>query len=43
MIVCSFESLQYLKLIFLHSKVDLHILHGMASIINPSEFTNGWQ
>lgn len=30
MIVCSFEPLQYLKLISLHNKVDFHILHSMA-------------
>lgn len=29
MIVCSFEPLQYLKLISLYNKVDFHILHSM--------------
>lgn len=35
--MCSFERLQYLKLISLHNKVDFHILYSMAN----SEFTYG--
>lgn len=38
-IVC-FQFLEYLKLISLQGKVDLHILHDMANNISPREFTN---